>query len=702
MVISESKMHGKLTNSTIRSSNGKGVSVFYPPGLAQNNTLPSIALIKEAKAITNKLLSVNTAPCFYTDGTNNCAVVEIEEGTSLYGTGEVTGPLLRNGQTITLWNTGNLCYKKDGGRRLYQSHPWVLAVRSNGTAFGVIADTTWRLKIDLKNGIRFISDGPAFPIIAIEGESPQKIMKGLADLTGTTPMPPKWALGFHQCRWSYYPDSRVREIADKFRKRKIPCDAIWLDIDYMNEYRVFTFSPEYFPDPQATNGYLHDRGFKSVWMIDPGVKVEKGYSVYDSGSRRGVWVKSPDGKEFNGMVWPGMCVFPDFTRPKTREWWAALYKDFMAQGIDGVWNDMNEPDVFDGPDQSMPLDNVHRGGGGLPLGIHAQYHNVYGMLMAKATREGIMKSRADKRPFLLTRSNFLGGQRYAATWTGDNEASWKHLRMSIPMSLNLSLSGQPFNGADIGGFYGEVNSELFAHWIAVGAFYPFARAHTAAGSKNKEPWAFGKKVESVSRIALERRYRLLPYIYTLFREAAIHGMPVMRPIFFADPKDVDLRAEEQAFMLGGDLLVVPKWAKDPKLPKGIWHSISLVGEDSANDKYQPNLLMRGGAIVPLGRIMQNTSEKSLDPLTLLVCLDELGKAKGVLYEDAGDGYGYENGEYLLTTYCAEKHGDRVIIRMNDEEGELKRPDRVVNIEIIAGRRVVRASGVEKDCISVKI
>lgn len=661
-----------------------------------------MALLEEAEEITYKPPSDTIAPYFYTDGPNNCAFIEIEEGTSLYGTGEVAGPLLRNSQIITLWNTDNLCYKKDDSRRLYQSHPWVLAVRSDGSAFGVIADTTWRLKIDLRNGIRFISDGPAFPVIVIQGKSPQKIMNSLAELTGTTPMPPIWALGFHQCRWSYYPDSRVRQIADEFRKRKIPCDAIWLDIDYMDRYQVFTFSPEYFPDPKATNKYLHDRGFKSVWMIDPGVKVEKGYSVYDSGGRRRVWVKSTDGKEFNGMVWPGMCAFPDFTRPETREWWAGLYEDFMAQGIDGVWNDMNEPDIFDGPDQSMPLDNIHRGGGGLPRGSHKQYHNVYGMLMAKATREGIMKYRADKRPFLLTRSNFLGGQRYAATWTGDNEASWKHLRMSIPMSLNLSLSGQPFNGADIGGFYGEVNSELFAHWITVGAFYPFARAHTATCSKNKEPWAFGKKVESVSRIALERRYRLLPYIYTLFREAAINGMPVMRPIFFADPKDVDLRAEEQAFMLGGDLLVVPKWAKDPKLPKGIWHSISLVGEDSANDKYQPNLLMRGGAIVPLGRIIQNTTEKSLDPLTLLVCLDELGKAKGVLYEDAGDGYGYENGEYLLTTYCAEKHRDRVIIRMNDEEGELKRPDGVVNIEIITGRRVVRASGVEKDCIIVKI
>jgi alpha-glucosidase len=689
-------------NYSIKASTNKSVFVFYPPGFDRNHAMPSMALLKEPGGITHKPPRGIIAPHFYTDGTKNCAFIEIEEGTSLYGTGEVTGPLLRNGKVITLWNTGNLGYKRDRGRRLQQSHPWVLAVLSNGTAFGVIADTTWRLKIDLRDGIRFISDGPAFPVIVIHGKSPQEIMTALSKLTGTIPMPPIWALGYHQCRWSYYPDSRLREIADEFRKRKIPCDAIWLDIDYMDEYRVFTFNPEYFPDPKATNRYLHDRGFKSVWIIDPGVKADKGYSVYDSGSRKGVWVKSAHGKVYRGMVWPGICVFPDFTRPETREWWAELLKEFMAHGIDGIWLDMNEPATFDGPDISMPLDNIHWGGDGLPRGSHAQYHNVYGMLMAIASREGIMKSCTDKRPFLLTRSNFLGGHRYAATWTGDNEPSWRHLRMSIPMSLNLGLSGQPFSGSDIGGFFGKSNSELFAHWIAVGAFYPFARAHAYNMAKDEEPWAFGKKVEAVSRIALERRYRLLPYIYTLFREAAVNGMPIMRPVFFANPKDADLRAEEQAFMLGGDLLVLPKWAKHPNLPGGIWRSISLVGEDSANDKYQPNLLMRGGAILPLGRIIQNTTEKSLNPLTLLVCPDEHGKARGVLYEDAGDGYGYQHGQYLLTTYCAEKQGNKVIVKIADEEGNIKRPQRTVNIEIITGRRAVRANGAETDCITVKI
>jgi alpha-glucosidase len=597
---------------------------------------------------------------------------------------------------VTLWNADTLFREQDEGPGLYQSHPWVLAVRSDGTAFGVIADTTWRLEIHLKNEIRFTSDGPAFRIVIIDRRSPQEVMKGLAQLTGSMPMPPRWALGFHQSRWSYSPDSRVREIANGLRERKIPCDAIWMDIDYMDGYRVFTFSPEKFPDPRALNDYLHERGFKSAWIIDPGVKVDKDYRVYVSGSKRDVWVKTADRKEFNGAVWPGTCAFPDFTSPETREWWAELYGKFLEQGVDGVKIDMNEPDVLDGPGQTMPLDNVHRGGGGLPQGPHAQYHNVYGMLMAKATREGIIKSRPGKRPFVLTRSNFLGGHRYAATWTGDNQANWEHLKMSIAMCLNLGLSGQPFCGADIGGFLGDTDRDLFAHWIATGVFYPFSRAHTAVWTKDKEPWAFGREVEDVSKIALERRYRLLPYLYTLFHEAATSGMPVMRPVFLADPSDMDLRAEEQAFMLGADLLVVPKWAESPSLPKGIWRSVSLVGEDSARDRYQPNLLVHGGSIIPLGKVVQSTVEESLAPLTLLVCLDEDGEAKGVLYEDDGDSYGYQSGQYLVTTYKAAKRGDKVIVGIAAEEGTMKRPDRTVNVEIITGRGVAKSSGRDKD------
>jgi alpha-glucosidase len=491
------------------------------------------------------------------------------------------------------------------------------------------------------------------------------VLTGLAELTGTMPLPPRWTLGYHQCRFSYNPDSRVREIAGEFRNRQIPCDVIWMDIDYMDGFRVFTFDPKQFPDPKKLNDDLHAQGFHSIWMIDPGVKAEPGYSIYDSGRKNDVFVKTAAGEEYHGKVWPGACAFPDYTRPDVRTWWAGLYKPYMATGIDGVWNDMNEPSVLDGPDGTMPEDNRHEGGGDLTAGSHLQYHNVYGMLMVKASREGILAANPNKRPFVLTRSNFIGGQRYAATWTGDNVSSDAHMRMSVPMSLTLGLSGQPMNGPDLGGFMKDASGELFARWIGVGTLFPFCRGHASAGTNNKEPWAFGPDVERTSRVALERRYRLLPYLYTLFEQSSHDGQPVMRPVFFADPKDASLRAEEQAFLVGSDLLVVPRWAKDAKLPKGDWPEISLVPGDN-NDPNQASLRMRPGTIIPLGKVVQNTTEKLLEPLTLLVCPDAAGNGTGSLYEDAGDGYGYQSGDFRRTTFRAKTKDGKVVVTSSAE------------------------------------
>ncbi len=356
-------------------------------------------------------------------------------------------------------------------------------------------------------------------------------------------------------------------------------------------------------------------------------------------------------------------------------------------GIDGVWNDMNEPSVFNGIDYTMPVENIHRGGGPIPEGIHLRYHNVYGMLMTKASHEGILDANPGKRPFLLTRSNFLGGQRYAATWTGDNLSTWQQLKMSIPMSLNLGLSGQPFSGADIGGFGGNATPELYANWIATGVFYPFARAHKAKDFINSEPWAFGKKVENTARIAIERRYRLLPYLYTLFYESSVTGMPVMQPVFFADYKDTRLREEDQAFMLGGDLLIIPPWAEDTVLPKGNWRTISIINDEERNDKYQSELKIRPGAILPLGKIIQNTTEYSLDTLTLYVSLDNQNRANGKLYYDAGDGFAYRQGEYSLLEFKAEVLGNEVVVEVSDTNGNYPVNNRVLNVLLITDKGI---------------
>ncbi|MEP6898479.1 MAG: TIM-barrel domain-containing protein [Rhodanobacter sp.] len=670
---------------------GTGIVAFLPDGMTR---YPASLALLEAPVEQGSVPSTWTVrPRFDQAGGKTRVTVPIPANADMYGTGEVTGPLRRNGRTISLWNTDNFEYKLEGGRQLYQSHPWVLVVRADGSAFGVLFDSSWRATLETGNRIVFESSGPPMPVIVIDRASPQAVIQGLAELTGRMPLPPRWALGYQQSRWSYTPDTRVLDVADEFRRRRIPADVIWMDIDYMDGFRVFSFDPKSFPDPKRLNRELHARGFHSVWMIDPGVKFDPGYAVYDSGTAQDVWVKDSHGRDFHGEVWPGAVAYPDFTRPATRQWWSALYRNYMAQGIDGVWNDMNEPSVFKVPSMTMPEDNRHRGGGELAPGPHLQYHNVYGMLMTRATREGIQAANPDRRPFVLTRANFIGGQRYAATWTGDNTSTWADLKLSIPMSLNLGLSGQPFSGSDIGGFSGVATPELWANWIAVGAFYPFARGHAIKAAQQKEPWAFGPAVENTARLAIERRYRLLPYLYTLFHDASVNGMPVMQPVFFADPRDLRLRGEQQAFLLGADLLVVPAWAKHPALPAGIWRDASLVDGDS-RDAHQASLKLRGGAIVPLGRIVQNTGEESLDPLTLLVSLGAHGEARGRLYEDAGDGYGYRDGGYRLTTYLARRHGDTVRVSIAASEGRLARPRRDIVVQMLTEQGVASGKGAD--------
>lgn len=682
---------------------GDGIAKFVPKGFNLSQ-MPSFALKAEPQEKGMLPSNWQLYPIVEKKKGHASAYLDVPQGTSLYGGGEVTGPLLRNGQSIKLWNTDSGAYSVDNGKRLYQSHPWVMGVRPDGTSFGILFDTPYKAKLTTTDErINFETEGELFRIFVIDRESPQAVIKGLAELIGTMPMVPRWALGYQQCRFSYTPASRVIEIADTFRIKRIPCDVMWMDIDYMDGYRIFTFNPQTFPDPAALNRDLHIRGFHSAWMIDPGAKVDSTYFVYKSGTANDVWVKTAQGKEFHGDAWSGACAFPDFTQPKTVRWWADLYKDFLDKGVDGVWNDVNEPQISNTPTGTMPEDNKHLGGDKIPAGPHLKYHNVYGYLMVKASREGIMKARPQNRPFILTRSNFLGGQRFAATWTGDN-ASWEsHMTMSVPMILTLGLSGQPFSGADVGGFLFNPDADLFGRWMALGAFYPFSRGHACAGTINKEPWAFGQKVEDVSRMALERRYVLLPYYYTLLHEASETGMPIMRPVFFADPKDTLLRAEEQAFLIGENLLVVPEWAQNPALPKGIWRNLSLIPGDD-KDSYQAKLKIRGGAIIPTGKIIQNTNEKSLDPLTLLVCLDEKGEAHGTLYWDEGDNWSFKDGNYSFQHFTAIRTADnKVQVKITQKKGKyITENNDMAIVKIITDKGIYQASGNLVEGIEVQL
>lgn len=706
-------MSGNSAAQVVAEAVADRVVRFHASEQARAGALPSYALLDpKLPAIGQAQAGFPVQPEFFVDDQGRQSFsIDIAPGTSLYGTGEVPGPLLRNGRTTVLWNTDAYGYK-DSTQSLYKSHPWVLAVRPDGSAFGVIGDTTYRTEIDLTGDIAFHAEGPAFPAIVIDRDSPQEVVQELARLTGTIEMPPLWAIGYHQCRYSYYPDAQVREIAQGFRDRQIPADVIWMDIHYMDEYRVFRFDEERFPDPKGLNEYLMDElNFHNVWMIDPGIGAEterfpaEGYSVYQDIMEDDHAVKTATGEVYRGEVWPGWCVFPDYTQRKTREWWAEQYQDFMGQGITGVWNDMNEPAVFNVQTKTMPEDNLHAGdeemGGG---GTHARFHNVYGMLMIKATLDGVRKANPDKRPFVLSRATYLGGQRYAAGWSGDNSADWWDLEGSVPMVLNMSLSGFPFYGPDIGGFIGNGDAQQFERWFAFGVLFPFARGHTAVGNIQKEPWAFGPEVENTARQALNNRYRLLPYYYTLFYQAHTQGLPIARPVFFADPADPALRAEDDLFLVGDGLLVKPKLTlhgdREPAMPRGLWNPLALEGADNPD---MPEFFLKGGSIIPTGPVMQHTAEKPLDPLTLLIALDERGEAAGMHYEDRGEGYEYKQGDYLLSTYTAEQRGQTVQIRLAAAEGQRPRPDRALHVRLVLpDGKELKAEGRDGDTITMKM
>jgi alpha-glucosidase len=638
---------------------------------------PSLVLAHAPERVAAGLASDEERRRWEHDGAVVRVQVPFPPGTSFYGTGEVAGPLLRNGRATTLWNTDAWCYGEETPS-LYQSHPCVLALLADGRAVGLLADSFRRGAIQCaSDGVEMQFEEEPFALYRIEAESPAEVIRALAALVGTIEMPPLWALGYHQSRWSYGDEAEVRALAKEFRTRKIPCDGLWLDIDYMERFRIFSVDPRRFADLEALTEDLRLQGFHTVAILDPGIAADRGDGVCSSGLEGDHFVRDARGKPAKGRVWPGACHFPDFTRGETHAWWAERVRAFLdATGIDGLWNDMNEPSIFKTPARTLPDAARHQGLGG---GTHARFHNLYGRLMAQATREGMERARPELRPFVLTRSNHLGGARFAATWTGDNQSRWEDLRWSIPMVLNLGLSGQPFSGPDVGGFHGDPAPELFARWFELASLLPFFRGHSEKEACRKEPWSFGPAIEVHVRAAIERRMRLLPYLYTAFREAHESGLPVARPVFFADPADPELRAVEDAFLLGGDLLVAPvvrqgatrRTAILPKHEGGGWY-VFPDGERRLDARKVAlpaplgtlPLLVRAGSIVPTIEARESTRGGFGPILTLHVFLDRRGTARGRLYEDAGDGHGHRRGEFRDARFAARLvHGE---VRLESE------------------------------------
>ena len=642
-----------------------------------------------------------------------------------FGLGDKTGPLDRRNEAFTLWNTDAYRFQESTDP-IYKSIPYFMTFRA-GRAAGVLLDNTWRSSFDFgKESAGIYSFGSAagpMNYYLFYGPSPKHVVETYAWLTGTPPLPPLWSFGFQQSRYSYMSQDRVLEIAKHLRADSIPADAIYLDIDFQDKNRPFTVNRTTFPDLSGMVAQLKAENFHVVAITDlhianlPG----QGYVPYDSGIAGDHFVKNPDGSVYTGRVWPGPSVFPDFTRQQTRAWWGTLYRDLRHSGVDGFWNDMNEPSVFEPPTWTMPENVVHRidePGFAPRTASHAEIHDVYGMENSRATFEGLRSLDPDTRPFVLTRATYAGGQRYAATWTGDNSSSWNHLRLATPMLENLGLSGFAFSGADVGGYAGTPSPELLTKWFEVAAFQPIDRDHTEKNTGDQEPWVGGPEHEAIRRRFIEARYQLMPYFYTLAEEASRTGLPMLRPLFLefphaspdGHPIDTDIPAAGE-FMLGPNLLIAPPPYPEEldayavEFPSSNWYNywtgeripppiptaaavpdpLAVLDRDGQfsirviPELSQLPVFVRAGSILPIAPVVQSTSENPQGPLTLRVYVGD--ECAGELYQDDGKTYAFQQGVYLRMKFGCQRTAEGMRLDISSHEGYFNAWWKEIHVEI---------------------
>lgn len=605
-----------------------------------------------------------------------------------YGLGDKSCHPEIRGKRFELWGSDTYAYGSETDP-LYKNIPFFIGLH-HGVAYGIFFDNSSRSFFDFgkerKDTSSFWAHGGQMNYFFINGPTIADVVRRFSQLTGVPEMPPIWALGYHQCKWSYKTETELTEIAQGFLDNEIPCDALYVDIDYMDGYRCFTWNLETFPKPGEMIKGLEAKGFKTVAIIDPGIKVDPGYSIYDEGIAGDHFCRQMDGEIYTGKVWPGDCHFPDFTREETRVWWSGLFKGLIEEdGIAGIWNDMNEPADFN-EDKTFPR-HIRHDYDGHPCS-HRKAHNVYGTQMIKATRAGIAKFNGGKRPFAITRSAYAGAWRYASAWTGDNISNWEHLRIANLQCQRLNLSGYSFVGSDIGGFLDATNGELFTRWIQLGIFHPFCRTHSSGEHGNQEPWSFGDQYTPIVRKFIKLRYRLLPYIYSAFYQHITTGDPILRPLIYLDEKDPETFHRADEFSVGDHLIVCPitekgsdgRWMYLPRERTyyNYWTDQKVTGGEEIFCKApldQIPFFVQAGSILTLDPVRQYTWEKVTCPQEHHFYLPEVGAKpiETVVYQDAGDGYDYQTGAYALARYTSERISETEVILTVKREGEFALP-----------------------------
>jgi alpha-glucosidase len=598
---------------------------------------------------------------------------------SYYGLGDKPVGVNMKGKRFENWVTDSYAFGKDTDP-IYKAIPFYTAIQDN-KSYGIFFDNTFKTQFDFgqerRNITSFWAQGGEMNYYFIYGPKMEDVVANYTDLTGKPhALPPLWALGFHQCKWSYYPESEVKEVTNTFRKLKIPCDAIYLDIDYMDGFRCFTWDKNHFPDPKRMVKELEEDGFKTVVIIDPGIKIDLEYDVFKEALDKDYFCKRADGPYMKGKVWPGECYFPDYTKPEVREWWSELFKELIEDiGVKGVWNDMNEPAVMEVPNKTFPEDVRHDYDGN-PCS-HRKAHNIYGMQMARATYHGLKKFAYPKRPFVITRAAYSGTQRYTSTWMGDNVATWEHLWIANVQAQRMAMSGFSFAGSDIGGFAEQPQGELFARWIQLGVFHAFCRVHSSGDHGEQEPWVFGTEITNIVRKFIELRYQLLPYLYTAFWDYINDGIPILKSLVLFDQEDIHTHYRSDEFVFGDKILVCPILEPSTKgrrmyVPRGNWYNfwtdeIVEGGKEMWVDADLDSMpiFIKEGAVIPKYPVQQYVGEIDFDEITLDVYYKK-GKETSKLYDDAHDGYDYKKGRYSLRTFKFTGKQNECILQQHKE------------------------------------
>lgn len=616
-----------------------------------------------------------------------------KDGECFYGLGDKATQMNLKGKRLENFATDQYAFQKEQDP-LYKVVPFYIGLH-NKQSYGIFFDNTFRTFFDFcqerRNVTSFWAEGGEMNYYFIYGPQMQDVVTTYTDLTGKPELPPLWVLGYHQCKWSYYPESKVKEITSKFRELKIPCDAIYLDIDYMEGFRCFTWNKEYFPDPKKMVAELAEDGFKTVVIIDPGIKIDKDYWVYQEALEKDYFCKRADGPYMKGKVWPGECNFPDYTNPVVREWWAGLFKELISDiGVKGVWNDMNEPAVMEVPNKTFPMDVRHVYDGN-PCS-HRKAHNIYGTQMARATYHGVKRFAYPKRPFVITRSAYSGAQRYTSSWTGDNVATWEHLWIANIQVQRMCISGMGFTGSDIGGFAEQPTGELYARWIQLGVFHPFCRTHSSGDHGNQEPWAFDEEVINITRKFVSLRYQLLPYLYTMFWQYIEEGIPMLKPLVYYDQEDIQTHYRNDEFIFGNQILVCPilepnAVGRRMYIPRGEWYNywtneFSIGGKEVWVDTKFDEIpvFVKAGAIIPKYPVQQYVGELEFDELTLDLYF-KIGKEQSFVYEDGQDGYDYKKGRYSYLSFRTIGKEKELIIQLH-KEGKYDTPYSKYKINLI--------------------